>query len=202
MAVTHEELQFASLETLAGLVRSKQVHPRELVEGSLRRIEELDGRLNAFRVTMADEALAAADAAADSDGPLCGVPVAIKDEMPVAGQALTVGSRTYGPPAADDSEAVRRLRAAGAIPVGITNVPELTIWPWTASDANGITRNPWDLIQDARRLLRWVGGRRCRRNGGGSNGFGRRGVDPHTGGMLRPGGDEAHSRPCFAEAGS
>ena len=37
------------------------------------------------------------------------------------------------------------LRAAGAIPVGITNVPELTIFPWTASDANGITRNPWDL---------------------------------------------------------
>src|SRR5205807_9543909 len=59
----------------------------------------------------------------------------------------TFGSRTYGPPAAADSEVVRRLRAAGAIPIGITNVPELTIWPWTASDANGITRNPWDLTK-------------------------------------------------------
>src|SRR6202011_4456114 len=43
-----------------------------------------------------------------------------------------------------DSEVVRRLRAAGAIPIGITNVPELTIWPWTASAAHGVTRNPWD----------------------------------------------------------
>ncbi|MDQ6607180.1 MAG: amidase family protein, partial [Actinomycetota bacterium] len=44
-----------------------------------------------------------------------------------------------------DAEALRRLRSAGAIPIGITNVPELMIFPWTASDANGITRNPWDL---------------------------------------------------------
>jgi len=56
----------------------------------------------------------------------------------------TVGSRSYGPANAADSEGVRRLRAAGAIPIGITNVPELTIFPWTATDANGITRNPWD----------------------------------------------------------
>ena len=70
--------------------------------------------------------------------------VAIKDEMPVAGQALTVGSRTYGPPAPEDSEVVRRLRAAGAIPIGITNVPELMMWPWTATVANGVTRNPWN----------------------------------------------------------
>ena len=130
---------------LAELVRSGKVHPRELVESSLRRIEELDPRLNAFRVRMADEALAAADGTGEPKGPLAGVPIAIKDEMPVAGQALTVGSRTYGPSATADSEVVRRLRAAGAIPIGITNVPELTIWPWTASDANGITRNPWDL---------------------------------------------------------
>ncbi len=94
---------------------------------------------------MAEEALAAADDAAGSDGPLAGVPIAVKDEMPVAGQAMTWGSRTYGPPQAADAELVGRLRAAGAIPVGITNVPELMIFPWTASDANGITRNPWDL---------------------------------------------------------
>ncbi len=55
---------------------------------------------------------------------------------------MTKGSRSYGPPQAADAEAVRRLRTAGAIPIGITNVPELTIWPWTASEANGITRNP------------------------------------------------------------
>ena len=72
-------------------------------------------------------------------GPLAGVPVAIKDEMAVAGQLMTRGSRSYGPPERADCEIVARLRAAGAIPIGITNVPELMVWPWTASDANGIT---------------------------------------------------------------
>jgi amidase len=62
----------------------------------------------------------------------------------VAGQPTTKGSPSYGPPQPQDAEAVRRLRGAGAIPIGITNVPELTIWPWTASEANGIARNPWD----------------------------------------------------------
>jgi amidase len=143
MTVTAEEdLAFTGPAALAELVRSRQVHPRELVELSLRRIEALNPRLNAFRTTMADEALAAADA--QPEGPLGGVPVAVKDEMEVAGQSTTRGSRSYGPPATADNELVRRLRAAGAIPVGITNVPELMIFPWTASDANGITRNPWD----------------------------------------------------------
>src|SRR5205807_8002025 len=117
-------------------------HPRELVQLCLGRIEALNPRLNAFRVTLAEEALAAAET--ELEGPLAGVPIAIKDDAPVAGQVLTRGSRSYGPPATADAEIVRRLRGAGAIPIGITNVPELTIWPWTASEANGITRNPWD----------------------------------------------------------
>ena len=94
-----EQLAFAGPSELAELVRTKQVKPRELVELCLRRIEALDPRLNAFRVTMAEEALAAADAA-DSDGPLAGVPIAIKDDVAVAGQSTTRGSRSYGPPAA------------------------------------------------------------------------------------------------------
>jgi Asp-tRNA(Asn)/Glu-tRNA(Gln) amidotransferase A subunit family amidase len=80
----------------------------------------------------------------DLDGPLAGVPVAVKDDLGVAGQPITRGSRSYGPPEAQDAEAVARLREAGAIPVGITNVPELMIWPWTATAANGVTRNPWN----------------------------------------------------------
>jgi amidase len=139
------ELAFAGPRVLAELVRSRKVHPRELVELSLRRIEALDPRLNAFRTTMADEALAQAAAMSGLDGPLSGVPIAVKDDLPVAGQVTTHGSRSYGPAASADSEAVRRLRAAGAIPIGITNVPELEIFPWTASAANGVTRNPWDL---------------------------------------------------------
>ncbi|MFL5822366.1 MAG: amidase [Solirubrobacteraceae bacterium] len=144
MTTTAEDSVFSGPGVLAEQVRTGQVHPRELVELCLGRIEALNGRLNAFRVTLADEALAAADAAAQGGGPLAGVPVAIKDDTPVAGQATTHGSRTFGPPAPADAEVVRRLRAAGAIPIGITNVPELTVFPWTASDANGITRNPWD----------------------------------------------------------
>jgi amidase len=142
-----QALAFAGPAALAELVRSGEVHPRELVELSLRRIEELNPSTNAFRVTMADEALAQADLAPGSDGPLAGVPVAIKDDNAVAGQATTRGSRSYGPPKTADSELVRRLRAAGAIPVGITNVPELTIFPWTATKANGVTRNPWELTR-------------------------------------------------------
>jgi amidase len=111
----------------------------------VRRIEAIDRKLNAFRVTLAEQALAEADAAEGSEGPLAGVPIAVKDEMSLAGQVATQGSRSYGPPAERDAEIVRRLRAAGAIPIGITNVPELMIFPWTASDANGITRNPWNL---------------------------------------------------------
>jgi amidase len=146
MAVSADhELAFAGPGALAELVRTGEVHPRELVELCLRRIEALNPRLNAFRVTMAEEALAAAETV--GEGPLAGVPIAIKDDLAVAGHATTRGSGTYGPPPATDAEAVRRLRAAGAIPIGITNVPELTIFPWTATDANGVTRNPWDLTR-------------------------------------------------------
>ena len=143
-ATAEEELLFAGPAALAERVRAGELSPRELVEFSLRRIEQLNPRLNAFRTTMPEEALAAADSLQGTQGPLLGVPVAIKDELPVAGQSTTFGSRSYGPPHERDSVAVARLRKAGAIPVGITNVPELMIFPWTASIANGITRNPWD----------------------------------------------------------
>jgi amidase len=139
-----EELAFAGPGALAERVRRREVSPRELVELFLERIEALDPKLNAFRVTLAEQALEQADRLSAADGPLAGVPIAVKDEMALAGQVATMGSRSYGPPATADAEIVRRLRAAGAIPVGVTNVPELMIFPWTASDANGITRNPWN----------------------------------------------------------
>ena len=145
MSVTGDvDLIFEGPAALAERIRNKDLSPRELVELCLKRIDDLNPRLNAFRVTMAEEALAAADAMTSAEGPLAGVPIAIKDDLAVHGQSATHGSRSAPPPATKDSEAVRRLRAAGAIPIGVTNVPELTIWPWTATDANGITRNPWD----------------------------------------------------------
>ncbi|MGI9184153.1 MAG: amidase family protein [Solirubrobacteraceae bacterium] len=138
------ELAFAGPAALAARVRDQEVSPRELVELYLRRVEALDPRLNAFRVVLAEQALAQADRAKPK-GPLAGVPIAVKDDLAVAGQAATRGSRTVGPPAREDAEALRRLRAAGAIPIGITNAPELLIFPWTATEANGVTRNPWRL---------------------------------------------------------
>ncbi|MCL2420201.1 MAG: amidase family protein, partial [Conexibacteraceae bacterium] len=85
------------------------------------------------------------DAGSPADaGPLAGVPIAVKDDGPVAGQPMTFGSRSPAQPEPADAEFLKRLRAAGAIPLGITNVPELMLFPWTASDANGVTRNPWD----------------------------------------------------------
>ena len=146
-ATAEHDLAFAGPRALAELVRSGRVHPRELVDLCAERIERLNPQLNAFRVTMVEEALAQAEGAAASGGLLAGVPIAVKDDTPVAGQATTRGSRSHGPPNAADSEVIRRLREAGAIPIGITNVPELTIFPWTASDANGITRNPWNPVR-------------------------------------------------------
>ena len=148
-ATADDDLAFAGVEALALMVRAREVSARELVEMYLRRIEALDPRLNAFRVTLADEALAAADRLDAGDpadaGPLAGVPIAVKDDSPVAGQPLTYGSRSAARPEPADGEGPGALRAAaGAIPIGITNVPELMLFPWTASDANGITRNPWD----------------------------------------------------------
>jgi len=139
------ELCFAGPAALGALVRSGEVRPRELVELCLRRIETLDPRLNAFRTVLAEQALAEADEREGHDGPLAGVPMAVKDEHAIAGQVVTKGSRAPRPAASADSELVRRLRAAGAIPIGITNAPELTIFPWTVSEANGVTRNPWEL---------------------------------------------------------
>src|SRR5579875_1968691 len=143
-ATAEDQLAFAGPLALAALVRAREVTPRELVELCLRRIEALDPRLNAFRVVLAEQALAEAERRQGDQGPLAGVPFAVKDDLPLEGQATTRGSRTFGPPAGEDSEVVRRLRAAGAIPIGVTNVPELMIWPWTKTEANGTTRNPWD----------------------------------------------------------
>jgi amidase len=145
---TDRDTAFAGPGALAALVHAREATPRELVELYLRRIEALDPRLNAFRLTLAEQALIEADAL-DGDrlnGPLAGVPIAVKDDSALAGQVATKGTRVRagGPPAAADAEPLRRLRAAGAIPIGITNVPELMIFAWTATAAYGITRNPYD----------------------------------------------------------
>ncbi|MGH8149342.1 MAG: amidase family protein, partial [Steroidobacteraceae bacterium] len=144
------ELAFMGPLALARRVREREICARELVELSLARIERLDPSLNAFRETLEDEALATAsriDSGADATGALAGVPIAVKDDMPFAGHTRTRGSRSPAQPEERDAEPLRRMREAGAIPIGITRVPELMLSPWTASDAGGVTRNPWDLTR-------------------------------------------------------
>jgi amidase len=144
------ELVYAGLARQAELVRSGEVTPAELVEASLQRIERIDPQLNAFRVVFAERARAEAEQAGarlkgGDDRPLLGVPVAIKDDTDVAGEITAFGTGAHGGPAREDAEVVKRLRAAGAIAIGKTNVPELTIWPFTESMTWGVTRNPWNL---------------------------------------------------------
>ncbi|MFD4506624.1 amidase [Streptomyces sp. NPDC058457] len=121
---------------------------RRLVEECLARIEATQGSLNAFRIVRRTAALAEADAAdrelaAGVRRPLLGVPVAVKDDTDVAGEPTAFGCRGGFPAAPEDSEAVRRLRAAGAVIVGKTNTCELGQWPFTEGPAFGSTRNPW-----------------------------------------------------------
>ncbi len=137
--------------TLAAKVRSDELTSRHLVEATLRRIEDFDPTINAFRVVMSEQALAQADeidslsSAERRTLPLAGVPVAIKDDTDVAGQSTMWGTRVDRGECTQDAEVVRRLRRSGAVIIGKTNVPELTLWPWTASKPWGITRNPWNV---------------------------------------------------------
>jgi amidase len=122
------------------------LNPVQVTEEALARIAAADGVVGAFRRVRAAEARAeAAEVAARPDLrtlPLAGVPVAVKDVTPVTGEYAGWGS-TAGPrvPAESDGRIAARLRAAGAVIVGLTRVPELCIFP-TSDDPDGIARNP------------------------------------------------------------
>ncbi len=122
----------------------------ELLEVYLERIARLDSQLRAYRVVLTDKARDDAYTAQDRlDAgerlPLLGVPIAIKDDVDVVGEVTTCGSGGHRPAVTSDAEVVRRLRAAGAVIIGKTNVPELMIFPFTESLTFGATRNPWNL---------------------------------------------------------
>lgn len=144
-----------TLDRAAGLAESAraladgEVSSRALVEQALARIEASQTSVNAFRIVRAEAALAEAEAAdgelaAGVRKPLLGVPVAVKDDMDVAGEPTAFGCDGRFPPVAEDGEAVRRLRAAGAVIVGKTNTCEFGQWPFTEGPAFGATRNPWN----------------------------------------------------------
>jgi amidase len=143
------DLAFAGLAKQAAMIRARDISARELTELYLDRIGRLDPQLNAYRTVFAERALAEADQAdgrakAGDTRPLLGVPVAIKDNTDVAGTVTTVGTAAHGPPAAQDAEAVRRLRSAGCVILGKTTLPELAIMGTTEGPAFGVTRNPWN----------------------------------------------------------
>jgi len=131
------------------MVRAGKVTPADAVRQHLSQIEKLDGELGAFQVVRTEKALAEADAVGARDDlaslPLAGVPVAIKDNVAVAGEPMREGSPARpDTPSTEDHEVVRRLRAAGAVVIGITRLPVLGIFGTTES-AFGVTRNPWNL---------------------------------------------------------
>ena len=144
-----DELAFAGAARQAEMVRKGEVSATELVGFYLDRIQRLDPQLNAFRKVFADKAMLEAEQAearvrAGEERPLLGVPIALKDTVDLAGELTTFGTDAFPQPAARDGEMVRRLREAGAIVVGKTNLPELAMFGFTESATYGVTRNPWD----------------------------------------------------------
>lgn len=138
---------------IAAAVREKRVTPREVVAQHLARIEALDGRVGAFREVRAESALAEADEVAGradvAELPLAGVPVAVKDNLAVRGESTRHGSAATPDTVAEaDHVTVARLRAAGAVVVGLTNVPELCVFG-TTDGVHGTARNPWDTSRTA-----------------------------------------------------
>ena len=149
MPATEEEVAFAGAARQAEMVKAKEISPSELVEIYLERIARIDPKLNAYRVVLGEQARADAKRAEErlaggDEAPLLGVPVAIKDNVDYAGEVTTHGTAAYGEPAKGDSLIVRRLRDAGAVILGKTNLPELAIYGFTESPTWGDTRNPWD----------------------------------------------------------
>ena len=140
----------AGLRATAELLAAGEVTSAELVTECLTRIEASGKTLNAFRCVRSDGAQAEAkeaDArlARGDQAPLLGVPVAIKDDVDIAGETTEFGCSGTFHPVTEDSELVGKLRKAGAIIVGKTTTPELGQWPFSEGPSFGVTRNPWNL---------------------------------------------------------
>ena len=149
-----DDLAFAGAARQAELVRGGEVSSRELVDLYLRRIERFDPEINAFRRVMGERALVDAEQAdarrgAGGERPLLGVPVAVKDTEDVAGEPTAWGTAELGTLATRDNEFIARLRVAGAVIIGKTNLPELAIMGDTEGPAFGVTRNPWNTDRSA-----------------------------------------------------
>ena len=153
MSVQHD-IAALSASDMRRLIGRRELSPVEVVEACLARVERFNGTVNAV-VTLSPSALddaraLEAEAARGRIGPLCGIPVGIKDVTPVAGLRTTYGSpitREHIPD--QDALVVRRLREAGAVIMGKTNCPEFAAGGNTFNEIFGYTRNPWNLARSA-----------------------------------------------------
>jgi aspartyl-tRNA(Asn)/glutamyl-tRNA(Gln) amidotransferase subunit A len=137
---------------LASLIRTKQLSSREIVQAHLNRIEAINPKVNAIVTLLAEDALKGADTADKAVkngvelGPLHGVPFTIKDAIDTAGVLTQRGSKIFaGNIPQKDATVVTRFKAAGAIPLAKTNLPEFSAWQETDNLVTGLSRNPWNL---------------------------------------------------------
>jgi Asp-tRNA(Asn)/Glu-tRNA(Gln) amidotransferase A subunit family amidase len=149
-------LTFLSAVEMAERIRRKDLSPVDLLEAHLKRIEKLNPKLNAFIQVDTGSAKVYARAAeqaivkGDAVGPLHGVPISIKNSIAVAGLSYEAGTRLRaGCIASKDAVLVSRLKAAGAIVLGVTNTPELLMAWETDCLLYGRTNNPWDFSRTA-----------------------------------------------------
>ncbi|MGW5714933.1 amidase [Amycolatopsis sp. NPDC003865] len=148
--MARNEIHYLDATALAELVRTRQVSSVEVVRAHLDRIDAVNPDVNAMVTVAAEQAIAGARvadeavAAGDGLGVFHGVPFTVKDSLDVAGVAATRGSALFRDRvAAADATAVARLRAAGAIPLAKTSLPEFSYWTETANLLVGTTANPW-----------------------------------------------------------
>jgi amidase len=151
MSVTITELWRMSATDLAKAISSRQASSQEVIESHLRRIEAVNLSVNAVTVTLGEQALAvakAADHAVAAGGalpPFHGVPFTIKGNIDLVGTPTTQGLKAFaGAYPSRDAPVVERLKAAGAIPIGRTNLPALAVRWHCESELWGATVNPWD----------------------------------------------------------
>jgi aspartyl-tRNA(Asn)/glutamyl-tRNA(Gln) amidotransferase subunit A len=145
-------IYFKDATELAALIRTKQISSREVVQAHLDRIAVVNTKVNAIVTLLANDALKDADAAdkAVKDGvelgQLHGVPFTIKDAIDTAGVLTQRASRIFaGNVPTKDATVVTRFKAAGAIPLAKTNLPEFSAWQETDNLVTGLSRNPWNL---------------------------------------------------------
>jgi amidase len=146
-----DDLHYRTVVESAALVRGGDASAREMVEAALERIARFEPELNALVEVDGERALGEADAVRPGpEQPFAGVPFAVKANVPVAGRPLTMGSALLRDHRADhDAFLVSRLRRAGFVIVGMTNLAEFGILPTTEPRHGGATRNPWDRSRTA-----------------------------------------------------